>query len=126
MNSISEINESIGLISGRDGIYMDFLNFLNSTLKIQGEINSELCSVKHASRWIKYEITFSGVIFYKLLSPEAFSHITSSKSNIYVKDKSKIISAYDLKGKSEFVILTYDYVLEVVASQIQLNIISER
>jgi hypothetical protein len=126
MNSVNEIHKEIGLIKGRDGIYMDSLEVVDKTIKITGDINCQLCSIHHDARWIKFNLIFKQVIYHKLLEPECFSYISKYESNIAEEKGSELIMKYGIENKKHYIVLTYDYCLEVVASEIEMRIISKR
>jgi hypothetical protein len=43
---IESIVTNVGIINGRDAIYLDFVEHKNNTLIFYGEINSELLDIK--------------------------------------------------------------------------------
>ena len=126
LKSVLEITKKLGRITGRDGIYLDETSFKNERILIlKGEINGQLCSVSHEARWIGYEIKFKGVVYQKMFDSEKFSGAEEFDSNITQKIDSELITS-EVREKSHFVVITYDYYIEVVASSIELTVLATR
>ena len=68
MKKIS-IDTGIGTIWGRDGIFLDKVEFLGLTSKIKliGELNGNLLSQKREGEDISFEVIFFGVMAMKLI-----------------------------------------------------------
>jgi hypothetical protein len=59
--SLLEVQTPVGVISGRNGIYLDGVNqsFTPSILTFKGDINGNLCSInENKKRWIPYILKF--------------------------------------------------------------------
>ena len=84
-----------------------------------------MCSVSHEARWIGYEIKLMGVVYQKMFDSEKFSGAEEFDSNITQKIDSELITS-EVREKSHFVVITYDYYIEVVASSIELTVLATR
>jgi len=129
MNSVP-IDIGLGVINGRDSIYLNTIEFSNRTnhLHISGEINGDLCSKPSAEKWIPYEIKFEWIIANKITELDTWE----SQQNWYNT------SSFDLIENSEWleklggqklhndhkhiIILTYDDVIELVCKSYQVNL----
>lgn len=130
MKSVEEIEATIGIIGGRDGIHMDTLSFIaeERVVQVQGEINCELCSKKHDATWLKFLLSFKWVKSYNVYDPEVFAYISPYKSNIAENRHSDLLKKRLLKGKgySHFFILTYDFNIEIISREIFMKILDKR
>ncbi len=128
MDSIEKINEEIGLIKGRDGIYLDTVTFENEDLVLIGDINCALCSKKQNARWLKYKMNFKRVKIFNMneieLFPFEISHLRNESNIVLNKDSNP------LKGKyvnfNHLFITTYDFNLEILCSNFEVVILESR
>jgi hypothetical protein len=127
---IESIITNVGIINGRDAIYLNLAEHKNNTLIFYGEINSELLDIKNIGNddFIKYILKFDDVIFYKCYELD-FYNSTQLKSSFDNIKNSKLIEELKLKNTEKITnkhkhyrLATYDYIYEIIASAYTLNI----
>lgn len=131
--SIENVRTIIGNINARDGVYVDDLSFKNNgQLIMTGEINAHLCSIKHNCEWLKYIMTFKGIVYQAILELDNFERLYPTTDNITEKEDSEILqhvasnTSQKANGYKHYIIFTYDYILEVVCKHFDFKIISNR
>lgn len=128
------IETSVGIIRGRDAIYLDqvFFDKTRQSIELCGEINGRLCSKNDADlEWIKYSLTFSGILFFTMTELD-FAEPIAPSSFIEIKDSSviqqmrKADSAKKLTSSHKhFQLQTYDDVFEIVCRSFELKIFAK-
>ena len=124
------IIEELGKIWGRDAIYLDKIEFDGTrSVKLTGEFNGALCEHVKNSKWITYELIFSGVLEFKVVETDFFfdSEYTSSfervKGSEKIKDFSNRAESLKLKDSHEhFILHTYDDIIELVAGGFEIQL----
>lgn len=131
--SIKKVRTLIGNLNARDGIYIDNILFKdNGQLIMTGEINAPLCSIKYDCDWLKYKMTFEGIIYQALLELDNFENLYPATDNIMEKEESEVLthiaSSISQKGKDckHYVIFTYDYILDIVSHKFDFEITGKR
>ena len=119
MNRSIPVKTDLGILAGRDCIYLDRIAFRDrtGTLVLEGEINGSLCSKPQKRKWVSYTVTFHGILALKMIELDSWNgRIRSSFDE--VKDSKWVRSLGGKVGRrhKHFVVQTYDYVLEVVCS----------
>lgn len=132
---ITVIDTEVGIITGRDAIYCHHVKVLSEAeFCITGELMGNNCSKTADNIEVKFSITFSGVLLFKMLELDfdnikyesCFDSIEDSEilANLRARDKAahigKIDRGYDAQGKfsyavfhQHFVFRTYDSVLKL-------------
>ena len=65
--NIEPIITEIGIINGRDAIYLDLMEQKGNEIIFYGEINAGLTEIKNdiQKEWVKYKLSFKETIYYK-------------------------------------------------------------
>jgi len=127
------IIKELGKVWGRDAIYLDKIEFDGTrSVKLTGDFNGSLCENVKESKWIAYELTFKGVLEFKTIELDFFSqseYISSFekvKDSDRIKEFSKHSQNLKLKDSHEhYFFHTYDDVIEVIASEFEIQLISK-
>jgi len=127
------IIKELGKVWGRDAIYLDKIEFDGTrSVKLTGDFNGSLCENVKESKWITYELTFKGLLEFKTIELDFFSqseYISSFekvKDSDRIKEFSKHSQNFKLKDSHEhFFFHTYDDVIEVIASEFEIQLISK-
>jgi len=115
------IETTLGTLHGRDAIYLDQLSQEADRLVLAGEINSNLCSGASApDQWIQYRLEFARLVALKVWELELYPAETLVESSFDLVEDSKWAEALGVSDLSHFVVSTYDYVYEVLASDFEL------
>lgn len=128
------IIKELGKIWGRDAIYLDKIEFEGTrSVKLIGDFNGSLCENIKDSEWISYELTFTGLLEFKTIELDFFSHSEYTSSFEKVKDSKRIkefsqsSQNFKLKDSHEhYIFHTYDDVIEVVASGFEMKLNKEK
>ena len=119
MNKHTPINTELGILKGRDCIYLDKVKFKDglNRLVLIGEINGNLCGKKQIGVDISYELSFGGVLALKMVELDSWDQSTESSFSEVLESS----WVNELGGKVEqhhrhFIIQTYDEVFEVVCN----------
>lgn len=117
----------LGIFKGRDAIYLDELRhtFSPSTLLFSGEFNGRLCSdYSGKTRWIKYDLKFLNVVSYKCWELDTCPILNATCFDVV--QESSWIHELSVPGYRHYVLATYDFIYEIVASNFELNLGPER
>ena len=111
------VETSLGVISGRDAIYLDEITLVIAERKLvlRGEFNGHLCS-KRTHGFIPYELIFHRVSDHKLTDLNQFG---------FERGVSSFDEIVGTGAPKEFLVRTYDDVLEVVCDGYQLVVLSD-
>jgi len=126
------IYEELGLIYGRDAMYLDKIEFDRTrNVKLIGEFNSSLCekTKSHEDKYIPYELTFNGILEFKVIELDFYyceNHVSSFEQVINsdrINEFSKNSQGFKVKDSHKhYIIHTYDDVIELIASGFELKI----
>lgn len=130
-NHLIELEE-LGVLYGRDCIFVDNVVQTGSTLKFKGKINGRLASKIHDNIWIPYELTFKQVIKYSSCELDTFEAsrneaYATCKASFFIIQNSeclkKIPIRYDYKkyDYKHFMVCTYDFIFNVLAVDYKLK-----
>ncbi len=129
MNS-NAIETSIGILKGRDAIFVDNFRHVYNTIEITGEINGGLCSRRpNKAEWYKYFLKFINVKVFKC-----------ENIDYYQWDKWNTVSSFDVISNSEwieeygfdneifqqYILETYDNVYFIICESYSFDVIGER
>jgi len=124
------IIEELGKVWGRDAIFLDGIEFDGThSVKLIGDFNGSLCENVEKEKWISYELTFKGILEFKITELDFFSDnkYTSSFEKVIesdiINEFSKNSQNLKLKNSHEhYIFHTYDDVIEIIASEFELNL----
>lgn len=132
MKKHSAIKTSLGVLKGRDCIYLDKLNLSNkSSLVIEGQINRSLLESPAVTslKFLPYRLEFIGVLAFKVIDLETWSHqfseeIEVNASFVEVLNSKWIESLCNNRVNSNrhYLVQTHDNVIEVICRQFKLTI----
>lgn len=128
--------EAVGVISGRDAIYLDeFKQIFDSKYNciFKGEFNSILTEITSGKDFIPYIFSFSGVIYYQCCELDLYINekkLDSSfdlvcNSSLIQELKNGSISSKINEDHKHYVLQTYDYVFDIIAKDYKLVIENE-
>ncbi|MDR1198127.1 MAG: hypothetical protein LBK94_03820 [Prevotellaceae bacterium] len=127
---IEPIITNIGIISGRDAIFLDLVEHKNNVLTFHGEINSDLLNIKDIGNddFVKYTLNFYDVIFYQCYELDLYN-LNLLKSSFDSIKKSKLIEELNSRNTEKITnehkhyrLATYDYIYEIISSKYILKI----
>ena len=127
-NAPTPIETSLGILKGRDCIYLDKVYKKDRSYLFEGEINGRLLNNGKDS-FIKYKLEFKNVI--SMFTCELDSYNAINTNNVYifeiVEDSKylKIIAAndeLDIKSLKHYRLKTYDDVFDIIAEDYALEI----
>jgi len=123
-----------GVIYGRDAIFLDDVHFdyQKKTVELCGELNSTLCSkYKDKNSYIKYSLTFSGVLAFAMIELDlkdigssSFDRVVNSKwlDEMRRKDHSAKVKS----NLEHYFVCTYDDVFDIACETYELKILEAR
>lgn len=119
-------DKTLGVLNGRDCIYIDSVTQNNSdNLIFRGEINGNLASNINEDKWIPYKLTFNRVLTYFSCELDTYENIDNS-SHLYYSDFNLIENSnwlkhipirkdFDSSIFRHYQLFTYDYVYNIIA-----------
>lgn len=124
------IIKELGKIWGRDAIYLDRIEFEGTNaVKLTGDFNGSLCENVESEKWICFELTFKGILEFKITELDFFSHTeyTSSFEKVInseiINEFSKSSQNFKLKDTHKhYIFHTYEDVIELIASEFELKL----
>jgi len=127
------IIEELGKIWGRDAIYLDKIKFEGTRKVILfGTFNGSLCENIKDSKWVSYELTFTGLLEFRTIELDLFPDTEYTSSFERVIDSARIKkfskrAQNKLKDSHEhFIFHTYDDVIEVIANGFEIKLIPKK
>ena len=120
----------LGKIWGRDAIFLDGIEFNGThSVKLIGDFNGSLCENIENKKWVSYELTFKGILEFKITELDFFLDTEYTSSFEKVVDSSKLNefskSSQNFKWKDShkhYIFHTYDDVIELIASEFELKL----
>lgn len=124
------IIKELGKIWGRDAIFLDRIEFEGTNaVKFTGDFNGSLCENVESEKCISFELTFKGILEFKITELDFFSHTeyTSSFEKVInseiINEFSKSSQNFKLKDTHKhYIFHTYDDVIELIASEFELKL----
>lgn len=113
---------SVGIIRGRDAVYLDEIMQVGNTLTVRGEINSTLCSNCDSKKWIKYELRFLGISSYRVWSLDIYPSELNMVSSFDMVGDSTWARQLDRASSNHYILQTYDFVYEILALEHEFQI----
>ncbi len=124
MNKYVAIVTELGILKGRDCIYLDRVSFENgtSTLVMEGKVNGNLCSERQIGRVFAYVLKFNGLLALKMIELDSWDFTgESSFDEILDSDWIRTLGGKVTPSRRHFRIQTYDDVFDVVCSGYELR-----
>ena len=121
MNKHVPIQTKLGILRGRDCIYLDKANFNDgmNTFILKGDINGNLCSKERLGEEIPYKAIFRGVLALKMVELDSWDcNSESSFDEIVDSSWIKSLGGKVTESHHHFLIQTYDEVFEIVCTQV--------
>lgn len=122
MEQLIGINTDLGIIKGRDGIFLDQIIF---HLETHVTLTGEFCI---GDEDIKFEMNFRGVIFFSAIELD-FDQRNQMESLALIENSNKIREFKRLDHSSKiskehkhFYVRTYDSVFEIVSDKFELSL----
>ncbi len=120
------IETVIGIIKGRDAIFLDTFNYDGNTLFLRGTINGNLAS-NTSEQDVFYSITFRGVLALQVIELDSWFNMAWSDNRDSSFDE--VINSRwqaDLGGKvnpehKHYSFVTYDDVIDVVCDSFKIQ-----
>ncbi len=115
------IETPIGILTGRDAIYLDKFEFDSFNLTLTGSFNGHLAS-NTTERWIEYELTFFGVLALKLIELDSWDFKCASSFDEVLNSEwqAKLGGKVSQRHKHYF-FQAYDEVIEVICNSYALT-----
>lgn len=124
---IRSITTSVGVINGRDGIYIDRLvhDIKSVSITVEGTVNGELCSNNKTGRdWLNFILTFTRSVAYECqgLDQCSWENDIVSSFDIQTDEFSDNFRPY-LPEFNLYYLSAYDQMLKIVATDFKFEII---
>lgn len=127
-NVPTPIETSLGILKGRDCIYLDKVYKKDRSYLFEGEINGRLLN-NSVDRYIKYKLEFKNVI--SMFTCELDSYYAINTNGVYsfeIIENSKYLKTIaanddlDIKSLKHYRLKTYDDVFDIIAKDYALEI----
>ncbi|MBG9796038.1 hypothetical protein ABD76_27830 [Paenibacillus dendritiformis] len=121
------IYTQLGIINGRDGIYLDKMHQDLNQLTFIGDINGKLCTNNELGyRWYSYKLVFNHVQAYDCRGLDICRwKVVSSLDEVKNSDVLKEVKL-DGKGYNHYILSTYDYIYSIIAKGFEMEITEGR
>lgn len=133
MEKVTNIeDETLGILNGRDCIYIDTVtqNDMNSLI-FKGSINGYLARKINEDKWIPYTLTFHCVIAYFSCELDTYENIDTyyhlDYSDFNLVENSQWLATFPIRedvdkpNYKHYQVFTYDYVFNIIAVSYELN-----
>ena len=122
------IKTPLGIVEGRDGIYLDEVIYKDRTNKVilRGSLNGCLCDKgdKDKVEFSDFELVFNGVLASKIIELDSWDwDSTSSFDEVIESDWIKDLGGKVTSKNRHFLVQTYDDVIEVVCDSFELKLL---
>lgn len=132
MEQIKNIEDNVlGILEGRDCIYIDSVVFDDYNLVFKGEINGLLARKINKDISIPYELTFKNAMVHFCCEIDTYENIDEGKSFGYsdfnIVNNSKwleqlpIRKDFDKSQYNHYQVFTYDYIYNIIAKEYTFN-----
>jgi hypothetical protein len=130
--NIKPIITEVGLIYGRDAIFLDKVNFINEeTFELLGEFSGSLCENLNDNNDVKFKIVFKNVHLFKMTEldfdeVEYKSSFDEIENSIQINKMIEIDNQNNIKKIDKtykhYIFRTYDTVFEIIGKDYSLEI----
>ena len=133
MIKANPIETEVGVIRGRDAVYLDRLEGDGTDLTVTGELNGALVSKNPENlEWIPYQLVFHSVLSYFTCELDTYEAMTEYRTgrpesfllveeSPYLRDL-PVRSDYKREEYHHYLLYTYDVVINVLAKKMSLRI----
>ncbi|MGG4345663.1 hypothetical protein [Paenibacillus lautus] len=123
------INTELGVISGRDAIYLDKLNFTSTNeVELIGEINASLCSQVNDEKYIPYKFIVKGIYYFNMVELDisytnVLRDVEVNSSLIEVIGSDLLTTIKEVRGLNlrHLIICTYDEIFEIACKAFEMK-----
>ena len=125
MNKYKAIKTEVGLLVGRDCIFLDNAKFQNSmnNLKLSGGLNGSLCTESSSSEEISYTIIFKEILALKMIELDSNHHkAETSFDEVINSEWIKNLGAKVTNEYKHYYFQTYDQVFELACTGYALEL----
>jgi len=131
MENIKPVRTQVGIISGRDALYLDEIKFdyKKNIITFIGEINGELCSASKIKGFIHYKMNFKDVLYFKMIELdvslfESQSSFGMESCIVELLETDMLMNIEKARGVNSrhFVVSTYDDVFNIVCKELEIVI----
>ncbi|WP_298117339.1 hypothetical protein [Flavobacterium sp.] len=132
IENIKPVITKVGLIYGRDAIFLDKVNFINEeTFELLGEFSGSLCKNLNDNNDVKFKIVFKNVHLFKMTEldfdeVEYKSSFDEIENSIQINKMVEIDNQNNLKKIDKtykhYIFRTYDTVFEIIGKDYSLEI----
>jgi hypothetical protein len=127
------IHTEVGVLNGRDVIFLDSVEYNLSTLRFEGEFTASLASAYQGKEEdISYILVFTGVMYYAAWELDLYPNDRDIESSFDKVENSPLLKTLKNSGSEKmtdqhqhFVLSTYDDVYEIVALDYCLTILPD-
>ena len=123
------IIDELGLIYGRDAIFLDTVLMHDNQVTLKGELTGSLCQNIQADIDIPYQIVFDHVLHFQATELDFYPHLAEYTASFEEMTYSKLMDNYRQIDNNKFtsshkhyVFYTYDHIFEVIASGFVLTL----
>ena len=124
-----EIVTQVGIIDGRDSIYLDEVEFTVNELIFKGKINGNSCTNNYFKKeWIKYTLKFYNTLYFDCVELDFNKIENQFASSFDLVTNSEIIKSFQNQSKklteqhSHYGLFTYDYIFQIIAKSFELTV----
>lgn len=125
--------QEVGFINGRDAIFLDeFKHIFNDTTNciFQGTFNSKKIEIRKEDDYTKYVLSFINVVYYQCCELDTYINEVKMDSSFDLINNSDLIMSLKNGRKSSkvknehkhYVLATYDYVYDIIATEYKLEL----
>jgi hypothetical protein len=127
------IHTEVGVLNGRDAIFLDSVEYKFGTLRLEGHFNANLASAYQGREEdIPYILVFTGVMYYAAWELDLYPNDRDIESSFDKVENSPLLKTLKNDGSEKmtdqhqhFVLSTYDDVYEIVALDYCLTILPD-
>ncbi len=130
------VETSVGIIRGRDAVFLDHTHFDEVDFVLSGNINGNL-TTQSKDRWLYYTLVFSGALAVQMVALDSWLPCHDPTDPFLFQGRHLSIASFSEVVGSEWMIglggkvrswhkhfnfMTYDYVFDVVCDGFELDI----
>jgi hypothetical protein len=117
------IHTQLGVISGRDAIYLDTMEQEFNRIIFKGEFNGIVCTKNETGQeWVPYKLSFNQIQAFDCRELEISKWEVVSSFDEVVHSGLLNELGLDGKGYSHYILSTYDYVYSIIAKEFDLEL----
>jgi hypothetical protein len=133
--SFEPIDTVLGIIKGRDAIFLDdvIFDYGNNQIELRGEFNSNLCSnSKEVDAYIGYSLTFAGLLGITMIELDLNNDFGKSSfarviNSVWINEMRLRDHSAKVKPNLEhYFVASYDDVFNIACETFELKILNSR